>query len=48
MARHHATKKFLRQMPNVPLARYFQRREVFGTKGRGKAKMQKETICVTG
>ena len=30
MARHYTNKDFFRQMPNALLARYFQRRELFG------------------
>ncbi|MFO1352595.1 MAG: hypothetical protein U1F68_18765 [Gammaproteobacteria bacterium] len=30
MVRHYSTKDFFRQMPNALLARYFQRRELFG------------------
>ena len=30
MPRYYSTKEFFRQMPNAPLARYFQGRELFG------------------
>ena len=30
MARHYTNNNFFRQMPNALLARYFQRRKLFG------------------